>query len=658
MSKATKGARKALIWLGAILALIYAGLAVGVATGATSWTPGLALDLAGGRQIILSPVLEDGATQEIEQSDLDQAVEIIRRRVDASGVAEAEITTQGNNIVVSLPGNPDQDTVDLVAQSAQLQFRPVLMTGDPSPTTSTSASPEPSASASADATASTSATPEPEVSASEMANVVGETDDATVTPEVTSAETDATASATPEPSASASPSATADATTDGPVFGTTDPSSFEWLTEDVQADYAALDCTDIENYSGRSMGDPEAGYVACGSADFLKYAMGPVELSGDDLETATSGPEYTSAGNLTGAYEVRLTFNDEGASKFDEVTQRISELESPRNQFAMVLDGTVISAPSVSARISGGEASITGNFTQEQAESLANQLKFGALPMSLEVQSNQQMSATLGAEQLEKGLIAGAIGLLLVVIYSVFQYRALALVTMGSLVLAGVTTYGMITLLSWGLDYRLSLAGVAGLIVSIGITADSFIVYFERIRDELREGRSLPSAVDHAWKRARRTILASDAISLLAAITLYMLAVGGVRGFAFTLGLTTVIDVLIVMLFTHPVMVLIAKTKFWGEGHAWSGLDPRQLGRERMYKGRGRVHSGASAAPKAATKASAESDDDATEGLTLAERKAAQRKAALATPAVEAGEATEPDGGTDADDHDTKKSEG
>ncbi|WP_284329248.1 preprotein translocase subunit SecD [Demequina litorisediminis] len=268
--------------------------------------------------------------------------------------------------------------------------------------------------------------------------------------------------------------------------------------------------------------------------------------------------------------------------------------------------------------------------------------------------------------RLEKGLIAGAIGLLLVIVYSVFQYRALALVTMGSLILAGVGTYGVITLLSWGLDYRLSLAGVAGLIVSIGITADSFIVYFERIKDELREGRSLPSAVDHAWKRARRTILASDAISLLAAVTLYMLAVGGVRGFAFTLGLTTVIDIVIVMLFTHPVMVLLAKTKFWGEGHKWSGLDPRRLGREQMYKGRGRVRTGSSA-PKAVTAASAESDDDAGEGLTLAERKAARRKAAQSSEVAgepttdETGAATdeaEASGSKNADHDDTTKSEG
>ena len=209
--------------------------------------------------------------------------------------------------------------------------------------------------------------------------------------------------------------------------------------------------------------------------------------------------------------------------------------------------------------------------------------------MTLEVQSEQAISATMGKSQLEHGLLAGLIGLILVVIYTLFQYRALAAVTIGSLVVAGGTTFVIIDLLSWGMGYRLSLAGVAGLIVSIGITADSFIVYFERVKDELREGRSLVAAVEHGWARARRTILASDAVSFLAALVLYMLAVGSVRGFAFTLGLTTLIDLVVVFMFTHPTLGFLARTKFFGDGHRFSGLDPRQLGRDAIYKGRGRV---------------------------------------------------------------------
>ena len=256
-------------------------------------------------------------------------------------------------------------------------------------------------------------------------------------------------------------------------------------------------------------------------------------------------------------------------------------------------------------------------------EELANQLKFGAIPLDLTLQTKNTVSPSLGAEQLQKGLIAGAIGLLLVVIYTIFQYRALAAVTIGSLAIAGVIVYGMIALLSWGIGYRLSLAGVAGLIIAIGITADSFIVYFERVKDELREGRSLQASIDHAWKRARRTILASDAVSFLAAVVLYMLAIGSVRGFAFTLGLTTLVDVLVVILFTHPVLVLLSRTKFFGEGHRFSGLDPRQLGRSAMYKGRGRAVGASSDAPSAP---GVPGEPGEASGLTLAERKAAAAK--------------------------------
>ncbi|WP_228372693.1 protein translocase subunit SecD [Demequina maris] len=554
MARVKNEARRALTWLGAIVVGLYGALAIGVLTGGASWTPSLALDLAGGREIVLAPTLAEGSDQTIDQADLDQAVDIIRRRIDASGVAEAEISTQGQNIVVALPGNPSEETVDLVRQSAQLQFRPVLVAGSPAASTATdaSATAEPSASASADASASAEPTTE--------------------------------ASASAEPSADAS----SDASATEPAEGT-DASSLDWVTDDVQAKYDALDCTDPENLSGVTPGDPTKADVACDQDGFAKYILGPVEMDGTDVDTATSGPEYNSTGSLTGRYEVRLELTNDGGKKFADITGRIKDLESPRNQFAMVLDGVVISAPSVSTSITGGQASITGSFTQESAQQLANQLKFGALPLTLEVQSEQQISATLGADQLQKGLIAGAIGLLLVVVYSLIQYRALGLVTVGSLAIAGAITYALIALLSWTIGYRLSLAGVAGLIVAIGVTADSFIVYFERVRDELREGRSLQAAIDHGWRRARRTILASDAINILAAAVLYMLAVGGVRGFAFTLGLTTLVDILVVFLFTHPILILLSKRPFFAHGHKWSGLDPRQLGRDTMYKGRGRI---------------------------------------------------------------------
>ncbi len=256
---------------------------------------------------------------------------------------------------------------------------------------------------------------------------------------------------------------------------------------------------------------------------------------------------------------------------------------------ATVLDGQVIVAPYFQSAITDGRASITGSFTLEEARQLADQLKFGALPMSFTLQTSTDISPTLGAEQLRYGLIAGLIGLLLVVVYSVMQYRLLGLVTVASLAIAAGLTYLVVTILGWSHNYRLDMAGVTGLIVAIGFTADSFIVYFERIRDELREGRSLQSAVETGWNRAKRTILAADGVNFLAAVVLYTLATSNVRGFAFTLGLTTILDLLIVFLFTHPVVALLARRPFFRDGHPWSGLDPRRLGaKTTRYVGRGR----------------------------------------------------------------------
>ncbi len=559
------------------ITVIMAGiLAAGIFTDKTSAAPGLALDLAGGTQIILEARTTDGSA--IDADDLAQAVQIMRNRVDASGTAEAEITTQGDsNIIVSLPGVPDEATKDLVRKSAQLQFRPVLVSGfgigavtDPSASSSPSA--DPSASASPEATPSAAAEANPSASAS--------------------AESSASPSAATEPET---------------VVNATDPSDLAWVTPEVQAAYDALDCADPANLGGVDVGDPNAAFVTCSSEGLYKYILGPVELDGTDIASTAAGPAYNSVGTATGDYEVRLEFTGGGQTFFD-VTSRLASLESPRNQFAILLDGVVISAPSVSSGIPGGTASITGDFTLATATQLSNQLKFGALPLTLEVQSEQVITATKGAEELRNGLIAGLIGLGLVVVYSFFQYRALAIVTIGSLVVAGGLTYLTIALLSWGIGYRLSLAGVVGLVVAIGITVDSFIVYFERVKDELREGRSLQAAVEHGWKRARRTIIASDAVNFLAAGVLYFLAVGNVRGFAFTLGLTTLIDLVVVMMFTHPMLALLARTKFFGDGHKFSGLDPRQFGKVSIYKGRGRFVEPTPAA------------------MTLAERKAAAAK--------------------------------
>jgi preprotein translocase subunit SecD len=243
-----------------------------------------------------------------------------------------------------------------------------------------------------------------------------------------------------------------------------------------------------------------------------------------------------------------------------------------------VLDGLVVSAPSINEAIPSGNAQITGSFTQTEAEDLANVLKYGALPLAFDRGEVQQVSPTLGSDQLDAGLLAGALGLILVVIFSVLYYRALGLVTVGSLAVASLLVYLLFLVLGEAIGFTLTLAGIAGAIVAIGITADSFIVYFERVRDEAREGRSLRSAVESGWLRARHTIIVADMVSILAAVLLYFFAVGGVRGFAFTLGLTTLVDLIVVFIFTKPVVTLIARMNFFASGHRLSGFSPKSVG--------------------------------------------------------------------------------
>ena len=611
------------------MVLPFLAVFIGTHTSDASWTPKLALDLEGGTQIILTPVSTDG--REPTSEDISQAINVIRQRVDGSGVAEAEISSQGgNNIVVAIPGKASQETIETVSRSSHMEFRPVLVQDY----AFTAPTPEPTADPSAEPTA------EPTQQAKEPAG--GET----LEPEPTQSP-DTTADATDDASAPAT--APADEATEpapqptGEAVRPSEPTSASdvayWVTDELRAQFDALDCTDPSNLGGSVSGKPDAAFISCGvdgdgNSDGLKYILGPVEIDGQEIDSATSGLEVLPSGAMGNRWVVSMKFTSTGAKQFSEVTTRLSQQSAPLNQFAMVLDGLVISAPSVDETIPKGEAQISGSFTQTSAAQLANRLNFGSLPLDFKVQSEQQISATLGTEQLQKGLLAGIIGLLLVVVYSLLQYRTLGLVTVASLSIAAVLTFGVITLLSWTQGYRLSLPGVAGLIVAIGITADSFIVYFERIRDELREGRVLDAAVERGWARARRTILASDAVNLIAAIVLYFLAVGGVRGFAFTLGLTTIIDVIVVFFFTHPLMELLAKTKFFSEGHPASGLDPRRLGvTGPRYVGRGKVVTGAPRKPEQGADESSEVRTPATVGapsdeLTIAQRRAAQRAAA------------------------------
>lgn len=273
-----------------------------------------------------------------------------------------------------------------------------------------------------------------------------------------------------------------------------------------------------------------------------------------------------------------MDFTGKGSDKFASITGELAKNTQPQNEFGIVLDGQVVSSPYVSSSITGGNAEISGSFTQEEAQSLANMLSYGALPLTFKEDSVTTVTAALGGEQLHAGLIAGAIGLALVVIYLLIFYRGLSVIAIPSLLVSAILTYVIMALLGPGIGFALNLPAVCGAIVAIGITADSFIVFFERIRDEIREGRSLRPAVERAWPRARRTILVSDFVSFLAAAVLFIVTVGKVQGFAFTLGLTTVLDVVVVFLFTKPLMTILARRKFFSNGHKYSGLDPKALG--------------------------------------------------------------------------------
>jgi preprotein translocase subunit SecD len=530
------------------LGILLAGLTVAAFWPGTDSTIRLGLDLQGGTQVILKPTPVSEGTS-ITEEQLQQTVSIIRQRVDGLGVAEAEVTTQGSGdgavIVVSVPGVNQDRIVDLVQRTAFLNFRPVWGLYSPIP------DPAAVAAASASASPEASASPSPEASPG------------------------ATASANPEPSPSPSPEATVtDVTNAPPLIQATEN------TADYQQQIAALDCTDPVNYTGGRPDDPAKWLGTCEVTGQAKHNLEPAFIQGTNVTGANAVLPQGGVG-----WVVSLDFDAEGARALADASTRLSALPecgiagaNPCNAFAIVLDGVVTSAPRFNEPILGGSAQIEGNFTAQEARDLANILKYGALPVTLDPVDITTVSPTVGNDQLRAGIIAGLLGLLLVAIYLVAYYRALGVVAVLSLVIAGVILYLTLIVMSKTIGLTLTLAGVAGAIVAIGITADSFIVYFERIRDEIREGRSLRQACDTGWVRARRTLLAADFVSILAAVVLYVLSVGSVRGFAFVLGLTTIIDIIVAFWFTHPLAVLIGRTRWMQGGSKWTGLDTARMG--------------------------------------------------------------------------------
>lgn len=348
-------------------------------------------------------------------------------------------------------------------------------------------------------------------------------------------------------------------------------------SEELLPKLGQVDCADQEVRQGGQPLDPTKFTLTCSIDGFSQYLLEPAFITGEQITNAEPQLPQQSAGG----WVVTLEFDPEGARQLSEVSTRLYQLPSPQNQFAIVLDGLVQSAPFFQEPILGGQAQIDGQFDAQSAAELSQILKYGALPVSLEIAEVTSISATLGFDQLRSGLIAGAIGLALVGLYLFFYYRAVGVVAILSIIVAGLLVYGTVVVLGKTIGFTLTLAGVAGIIVAIGITVDSFVVYFERIRDEMREGRTVRQAADYGWVRARRTLLAADFVSLLAAVILYVLSVGNVRGFAFALGLTTLIDLWMAFLFTRPAVALLARSKWFQKGGRLTGIRVRpQVGVE------------------------------------------------------------------------------
>jgi preprotein translocase subunit SecD len=532
-------------------------------------TPRLGIDLAGGTSITLKAKADQGSA--INKANMDTAVDIMNRRVNGLGVSEAEVQTQGNdNIIVNIPkGTNSKEAQEQVGTTAKLYFRPVLASEPSGPA---GKSPSPSASSGGGSSPKPGTSPSSSASSKEKVSSPGSSSPTATATSQGRAVTDALkAGSTPSPSGSPSGS--------GKPSASPSPSSGSGsdTAAKLQAQYAALDCTKPTDRAaaGKNV-QPGQSTVACGENDgaWYKYLLGPAAVDGTEVKKAQAVFDTVGASG----WQVQMTFTGKGAKKFADITGELAKKQQPQNEFGIVLDGQVVSSPFVRQAITGGQAEISGSFKQDDAQSLANMLSYGALPLSFQEQSVTTVTAALGGEQLHAGLLAGAIGLALVVIYLVVYYRGLSLVAMASLVVSAILTYVIMALLGPAIGFALNLPAVCGAIVAIGITADSFIVYFERIRDEIREGRTLRPAVERAWPRARRTILVSDFVSFLAAAVLFIVTVGKVQGFAFTLGLTTVLDVVVVFFFTKPLMTLLARRQFFAGGHKWSGLDPKSLG--------------------------------------------------------------------------------
>jgi preprotein translocase subunit SecD len=570
---------------------------------------GLGLDLSSGTQVTMQASTPNGGIP--SSQEMNAAISVIESRVNGTGNSGAQVQPQGNNLlIVTVPGKGSAQTIQLVSAKALLLFRQVLLfepysasptpaasatpTPSPSATPTQTASPGISASPGATATPTTSATSTASTSAKIVPDVAAS---ATPSPSPTaSASSSPKASATaspspsPSPSASSSPAVSSSASGDASLVNKATLAKFNKLvctpgnTEGWKNQVGYTQSADYDNQSTQVVSCGYNGIPGSNNLVWGKFALDKAKVLGSWVTQATAGLSTTS-----NQWQVNLTLNGAGASAFSTLTSHLYDTYYTNaqagdaddfylDQVAIALDGNVVSSPEIQGAIPGGNAQITGSFTQQQATQLQNELKYGSLPLSFKVLYETSVSAQVGKSQLDGGLIAAAIGLLLVVVYAFLYYRGLGFVSVLSLTIAALIAYMAVVLLSRYQNFNLELSGIAGLIVAVGITADSFVVFFERLRDEVREGKQLRPAVEAGWKRARRTILVSDTVSFLAAVLLYYFSIGEVKGFAYTLGLTTIIDVVVVFLFTKPMVTLLAGTRFYGNGHPLSGLDPNRLG--------------------------------------------------------------------------------
>ena len=573
----------------------------------------LGLDLTSGTTVSLAAVPVHGS--KVTPAQMATAQQIMFNRVNSAGFSEAQVVPQGTNIMtVSVPGRNSNAVVKLVSQTAELLFRQVLlMAPNAASAVTPTPAPSPTPSGTASAAPSSSASPQPSSTATTKAKLQGRGANRTAVLDRgasrLAAVTAARAKASPTPTPSVTPASSGSATpaaTASPAPTVTSPNhTSTWqqasgnvaaLSPQIKNLFDKVNCASKGwakeiGYGPAVWDNPKNQIVACGLSNGTsgvpyKFVLDQAKVLGSQIKSASATPQQS-----TTFWQTNINFNGAGAKAFGDLTTQMYSLygktPSPLDDLAVVLDGQVISFPQINqGPIVGGSAEIFGQFSQQQATNLANVLSYGSLPLTFRQESVETITPQLGHDQLTAGLLAGALGLILVVIYLMLYYRGLAIVAVSSLAIAALLAYLSVIVLGKYQGFALSLAGIAGLIVAIGITADSFVVFFERLRDEVRDGgKSLRAAVEHGWTRARRTILVSDTVSFLAAALLYYFAIGDVKGFAFTLGLTTIIDLVVVFTFTKPMMTLLARTKFFGGGHPLSGLDPARLGARAPWRG-------------------------------------------------------------------------